>query len=135
MPMLAEQELMVEIVRVAQPGQLSREMQRNRSRVQRSAPGRTMCLRRYATGLSVRDAVVQLQTALPHATGRKRISDVGSRADRRGRGGAVQWCAALVRVTMLASQRKGDGDATANWLYQLLALDPDTVEWESMNDC
>ena len=49
---------------------------------------------------------------------------------------AAQWCAALVRVTMLASQRRGDGDATANWLYQLLALDPDTVEWESMNvDC
>lgn len=74
-----------------------------------------------------------MQTAPPHATGRKRISNVGRRADGSGRGGATQWCAALVRVTTLASQRKGDGDATAKWLYQLLALDPDTIEWESMN--
>ena len=46
----------------------------------------------------------------------------------------AQWCAAMVRVTILASQRKGDGDATAYWLYQLLALDPDTREWGAMNE-
>jgi hypothetical protein len=38
-------------------------------------------------------------------------------------------CAALLRTAMVAHQRRGESDAVAHYLYQLLALQPDAPEW------
>ncbi len=35
------------------------------------------------------------------------------------------------RVAMVAHQRRGDGDAVANWMYQLMALDTQAEEWDA----
>ena len=34
---------------------------------------------------------------------------------------------------MEVSQRRGEGDRVAYWLYQLLALDPMAPEWDQMD--
>ena len=41
------------------------------------------------------------------------------------------WCA-LVRSAMTCHQRRGDSDAVAHCLYQLLALDLHAPEWDAM---
>lgn len=41
------------------------------------------------------------------------------------------WCA-LVRSAMTSHQRRGDSDAVAHCLYQLLALDLHAPEWDAM---
>ncbi|KAK9804250.1 hypothetical protein WJX72_003412 [[Myrmecia] bisecta] len=47
----------------------------------------------------------------------------------RFRQAVVDVWAEHARVAMIANQRRGDGDAVAFWLYQLLALDPNANEW------
>ena len=44
----------------------------------------------------------------------------------------VGICAALARAVMVAHMRRGESEAVASWLYQLLALDPTAHEWDSI---
>lgn len=43
--------------------------------------------------------------------------------------GLVKICASLTRTVVVAHQRRGESEAVASWLYQLLALSPDAQEW------
>jgi hypothetical protein len=43
--------------------------------------------------------------------------------------GVVAVWASLVRSMVTAHQRRGESDLVAQWLYQLLALDTQAVEW------
>lgn len=36
----------------------------------------------------------------------------------------------MARTMVLAHQRRGESDAVAHWIYQLLALDPLAAEWQ-----
>jgi len=45
---------------------------------------------------------------------------------------AVSLWAALARTAVIARQRRGESEEVADWLYQLLALDPEAPEWEFM---
>lgn len=42
----------------------------------------------------------------------------------------IRLCAEWVRAIMVAHQRRGESDAVAYWLVQLLALDPSAPEWD-----
>ena len=35
------------------------------------------------------------------------------------------------RMAMIAHQRRGEGDAVALWMYQLMALDTQAEEWDA----
>ncbi|GAX82071.1 hypothetical protein CEUSTIGMA_g9499.t1, partial [Chlamydomonas eustigma] len=41
-------------------------------------------------------------------------------------------CAALLRTAMVAHQRRGESDAVAHCLFQLLAVQPDAPEWSQV---
>jgi len=38
--------------------------------------------------------------------------------------------AEMARTVMIAHQRRGESEAVASWLYQVLALDSEAPEWE-----
>ena len=44
----------------------------------------------------------------------------------------VQWYASMARVAVQVHQRRGESDNVAHWLRLLLALDPNTPEWDDM---
>jgi len=49
-----------------------------------------------------------------------------------GLAGLLQvWCS-LARGVMVAHMRRGESDAVASWLYQVLALDPQAPEWDTI---
>ncbi len=39
------------------------------------------------------------------------------------------WCE-LLRTAVLAHQRRGESDAVAHYMFQLLALEPRAAEWQ-----
>mmetsp|Transcript_15657 Transcript_15657/g.39023 ORF Transcript_15657/g.39023 Transcript_15657/m.39023 type:complete len:605 (-) Transcript_15657:799-2613(-) len=54
-------------------------------------------------------------------------------AARRAQDAHVVWvCGQLARAVMVAHQRRGESDAVAHWLYQVLALDARAPEWGAM---
>jgi hypothetical protein len=53
---------------------------------------------------------------------------VGSNRVRLALGARRAWCA-LLRTAVVAHTRRGDAEAVAGILPQLLALDADTEEW------
>lgn len=44
----------------------------------------------------------------------------------------VTVCAALARSVMMAHMRRGESEAVASWLYQVLALDSQSPEWRDL---
>jgi hypothetical protein len=51
-----------------------------------------------------------------------------ARQQQQQSGVVVVW-ASLARTMVTAHQRRGESDSVAHWLYQLLALDTQAVEW------
>lgn len=49
------------------------------------------------------------------------------------RASMLQWYASMARVAVQVHTRRGESDNSAFWLRILLALDPDTPEWNDMH--
>ena len=43
----------------------------------------------------------------------------------------LTFWAESARMAMIAHQRRGEGDAVALWMYQLMALDTQAEEWDA----
>lgn len=72
---------------------------------------------------------------LDPATGRildaQECSDQYPTLDQAGSTSPIPFWIGLVRTAMIAHQRRGDGDAVAHCMYQLLALDMQAPEWQT----